>query len=68
MTDERPICVSCQTSMRAHKNGVKIKYSECEAQNGDLYRCPNCGNKVIVGFGMKYVDHSPEKYDYIRNT
>ena len=67
MTDSRPICVKCQTSMRCEKNGVKVKYSSREAQNGDLYECPKCGNQVIVGFGMKYVTKSPEEYDYVRN-
>ena len=68
MTDERPICVSCQLSMKCEKNGVKVKYSTNEAQNGDLYQCPMCGNQVIVGFGAKYWDHHPDAYDYIRNT
>ena len=67
MTDNRPICVKCQTSMRCEKNGVRVKYSVQEAQNGDLYQCPTCGNQIIVGFGVKYIDHHPEKYDYVRN-
>jgi len=54
--------------MRAEKNGVKVKYTSQEAQNGDLYKCPVCGNEIITGFGEKYFDHAPNRYDYVRNV
>jgi hypothetical protein len=56
--------------MRAEKNGVKVKYTPNgqEAQNGDLYKCPVCGNEIITGFGTKYLDHNPSRYDYVRNV
>ena len=66
MTDTRPICVSCQASMICDKMGVKVKYSKQEAQNGDRYKCPICGHEIVTGFGIKYHDLLPEKYDYVR--
>jgi len=68
MTDMRPLCVKCQVSMECDKIGVKVKYSNYSAQQGDRYKCPICGTEIVVGFGQKYNDFSPDRYDYVRNT
>lgn len=66
MTDDRPLCVKCQKSMERIRNGVKVKYDDNEAQHGDLFKCPSCGNAVVVDFGAKFHDNIPEEFDYIR--
>lgn len=66
MTDNNPICGKCQVSMNRKRNGVKVKYSTTEAQHGDLFECPNCGYEIITGFGMKFHDHFPHVFDYVR--
>ena len=68
MTDNRPICVACQTSMRAEKNGVTVHYAYDTYQMGDLYKCPVCGNEIITGFGQKYERPLGWKYDYERKV
>lgn len=68
MTDTNPICAKCQISMSREKNGVKVKYSTTEAQYGDLFECRRCGCQIITGFGLKFQDHQPDKYDYVRGA
>jgi hypothetical protein len=52
----RPICVKCQTDFRPHNNDVVA----IETMNGgedykawcaDLWKCPSCGEEIIIGFG-----------------
>jgi transposase-like protein len=59
MTDTRPYCPFCHTRMSCVQNGVVIPYSDDQVQRGDLYRCLDCGNSVIVDFGLPY--YSPEE-------
>lgn len=49
-----PVCIGCRLAMRPLKNGVVVEqmgdlggYSLWHA---DSWQCPNCGNRVIVGF------------------
>ena len=55
--NHRPVCVSCNTEMRCHKNGVGVLdmahgcvYQIWEADN---YRCPCCGIEVVMGFAQR---------------
>ncbi len=68
MTDINPLCVKCSRSMERIRNGVKVKYSEDEAQYGDLFKCPDCGFEIVVDFGAKCQDRNPSKFDYIRKA
>lgn len=52
----RPICGDCSTPMKCIRNGVQVLVSEepNTLQSGDLYRCRDCGGRVIVGLGTDY--------------
>ena len=55
MVDQRPYCVECEKRMVCKKNGVKIPYCEGMEQSGDMYECPICGAKIVMGFGEPYM-------------
>ena len=54
MTDLRPYCVNCKTRFQAKKNGYLIPYTKNSTQSGDLWECPNCGVKIVEGFGKPF--------------
>jgi len=37
--------------MELLKNGVPVELSPIAEMDGDIYRCPVCGNQVITDFG-----------------
>jgi transposase-like protein len=51
-----PICVKCEIQMRCAKNGFLVapKFNPRHQYNGDLYRCPECGQEVAVDFGTPF--------------
>lgn len=57
----RPVCTKDEVEYRPHLNGVQVvDYSD----NGpymiweaDEWKCPTCGNRIIVGFGNKAQRH-----------
>ena len=55
MTNMKPYCVECEVRMRCERNGVVIPYGDDHVQRGDLYKCPICGTRIIVGFGEPYI-------------
>jgi hypothetical protein len=56
--DRRPFCSPCQTRFRCEKNEVAIRYGnedQPERQDGsvlvgDLWKCPDCGHEIVVGW------------------
>jgi len=63
MTDTRPLCVKCETSMIAYRNGITVKYSHDSYQSGDVYKCPICDVEIVTGFGQKYYNWGYVKDD-----
>lgn len=68
-----PICVNCKITMKCEKNDVLIaddiangatgRFDPFPATywSGDMFSCPECGNKVIVGLGKSFKsDEVPE--------
>ena len=54
----RPICVSCQLSMRCAKNEFMVKDPETPQSpstiwSGDRFECPSCEASIVTGFGVK---------------
>ncbi len=68
LTDNRPICAPCETSMVSWKNGVIVHYAFTSYQMGDLYRCPVCGSEIITGFGRKHERPEGSDFDYERRV
>jgi DNA-directed RNA polymerase subunit RPC12/RpoP len=55
----KPICVPCAREMSIEKNGFRVGIlKSCghyhQTINGDLWECPNCGARIVVGFGSPY--------------
>ena len=50
----RPVCVGCEVEMKPEKNGVGVldmaEFGPYKIWDADLYKCPECGCEVIVGF------------------
>jgi len=48
-----PVCVKCQVEMICNKIGVSVapEHNPSHQYNGDLYRCPICDSRVVIGFG-----------------
>lgn len=52
----RPICVKCSCEMVAQAVGVAVKDKatskfESTLWFGDHYKCPQCQNEIVTGFG-----------------
>lgn len=50
MTDFRPYHAKCQTRYRCEKNEVAIAYSDHSVLVGDLWQCPECGDRIVRGW------------------
>ncbi len=50
----RPVCPECECEMHPETNGVGVldlaEYGPYELWDGDLWKCPKCGKKVVGGF------------------
>lgn len=72
----RPVCLRCRKFLRVKKNGVVIEEGSPRAGGawgpyklwmGDLWRCPECGVEVIMGFGLKPLsEHFRRDYEATR--
>jgi hypothetical protein len=63
----RPICVECRAELRPEKNGVTVSYNNgktCEANQGDLWRCPVCEKEIVMGIAQSpmMADYETENY------
>ena len=54
MTERRPICVECLVEMTCFKNDIEASFNDVAFYSGDVYKCKECGKKVLVGFGDRY--------------
>ena len=60
-----PICVKCRKSMRCKKNEFMVKESDGQDRavwSGDMYECPECGQQVVVGFGLPMMGDNAKIY------
>ena len=64
MTDNRPVCCSCERSMICVQNGVVVRYTETTVHRGDKYQCPRCQFSIVTDFGNPYP--SIRDWDYRR--
>ena len=55
MTHNIPYCVECATRMRIEENGVAIPYSETHIQYGDMWMCPDCFTRIVIGLGLPLI-------------
>lgn len=51
------VCVNCQIELRPATNGVvaisMASFGECEMYEADLWMCPSCGWKGMLGFASE---------------
>jgi hypothetical protein len=63
----RPVCVKCEVEYRVAKNEVLVEerygFAQYRLWFADLWRCPKCGHKLIVGFGRTPYGESTQ-FDY----
>ncbi|MEM4720889.1 MAG: hypothetical protein QXT73_02330 [Candidatus Methanomethylicaceae archaeon] len=45
------LCSNCRKALRCSRNEVVVRMGRGEILQGDEYECPNCGIRVITGFG-----------------
>jgi len=69
MTDKRPVCANVQEheSQKAERmtcviNGFSVEYGHDELQNGDKWRCPECGSEAVEGFGDSHNRHEDAEF------
>lgn len=69
MSDLRPYHAKCQVRYRCEKNEVAIPYSDHAVLVGDLWKCPACGDEIIIGWASQPWDayaNAPESEDRIK--
>jgi len=51
----RPVCPKCHVEFRPECNGMGVldlaDFGPYSLWDSDLWKCPECGNEVIAGFG-----------------
>ncbi|MHA2022799.1 MAG: hypothetical protein ACTSWQ_03970 [Candidatus Thorarchaeota archaeon] len=59
--DDQPICAKCEIPMRCLKNGITVagKAVPHHVRSGDMFHCPTCENKVVVGLGEAFTSKKP---------
>jgi len=61
-----PVCVKCSVNMRCEKNGVEVldiaSFGPYKIWAADKYKCPKCGNEVVVGFAREGIEHFEEGF------
>lgn len=62
-----PICTKCNKRMVMDKMGVTTRVNKEYLQDGDRFRCPECGYKVVTNYGEPYEagedSSKPIRYD-----
>ena len=76
MMSLKPICAVCNVFYRPHRNGTY--FTECMENGqrgwvpykvwcGDMWKCPSCGSKIIVGVGkLPLCEHYQEGFEKLR--
>jgi hypothetical protein len=56
-----PICANCEIEMRCLKNGITVAGSTVPShvRSGDMFHCPKCENRVVVGLGAAFKSEMP---------
>ena len=44
----RVVCPDCRINMRCKKNGHIVRYGGRHCFSGDMYECPECGNRTVL--------------------
>jgi len=65
-----PCCVDCKTSYLPFKNDIVVletmdnKMQPYKLWCADLLKCPDCGSRIITGFGKKEISehYKPDFY------
>jgi len=62
----KPICVKCKIEYEPFENGAYVaemfqRNKIYKIWSGDIWQCPICENKIVVGFGQNPVAHHFEK-------
>jgi len=55
MAQDFILCGNCGKKMRCIENGVTV-VSGTDNRRGDMFECPECGNKVVLNFGHWFYD------------
>ena len=73
----RAVCLRCHKFLRIKKNGVVIEeglpnrgaWKPHKLWMGDLWRCPECGVEVVMGFGLNPLsEHFMPDYERTRES
>ena len=62
-------CVPCKTYLRPRKNDIYVLTTMSDGKpyqiwNADLWECPDCGQQVILGYGMHAIsEHYMDGFD-----
>jgi DNA-directed RNA polymerase subunit RPC12/RpoP len=64
----RPVCADCKIEFRCLKNDIVAEqladFGSYRLWAADLWICPDCGHKIIVGFGKEPIAERHEaSYD-----
>ena len=64
----RPVCVHCKRELRCSKNGRVLELISAgepyQLWSGDEFQCPDCGTRVIVGYGREPMAEGFQKDRY----
>ena len=77
----RPVCCVCAKEMKVEQNGVWIvhfndnerKKGIDEMRCGDMFKCEQCGNTVVINYGDNVLGKDmfksdTEKYEFFSNN
>ncbi len=63
----RALCFECATEMVAFLNGVEVEMMKGKGDpyyrvRADVYQCPECKTRVVVGMGAPTIEHWEDGY------
>lgn len=62
---DRLVCYNCGEWMEVEKNGVTVRMKDYVGIfHADLWVCPACGNRVLVGFKQERMSDEDAEIDY----
>ena len=70
--NHNPVCAKCQVEMRPETNGIGVldmaDFGPYQLWQADLWKCPVCGNEIIVGFAKEATtEHYLDGFDHTVN-
>ena len=49
------ICFECHSTLKKPRSGITVRADAMSGvQNADVMECPQCGYKILTGFGHEY--------------